>query len=163
MQISKNLERLAQSHGCVRKHADHKSTDAAAFEGSLSQGQIIACGGGCTEGSYTDCGGDRDRSLPKVWTKKNPTFYWDYCSCQSNSQMDHIIDHTRVGCSAIVGTDGKTCIFCYLNTKKVVEGPTMPRAGCPSKISYGPPRPVVPGCAGCAMARPDFGRSVNPI
>ena len=22
---------------------------------------------------------------------------------------------------------------------------------------------VVPGCAGCAMAHPDFGRSVNPI
>ena len=24
-------------------------------------------------------------------------------------------------------------------------------------------RPVVPGCAGCAMEHPDFGRSVNPI
>ena len=24
-------------------------------------------------------------------------------------------------------------------------------------------RGVVPGCAGCAMAQPDFGRSVNPI
>ena len=24
-------------------------------------------------------------------------------------------------------------------------------------------RPVVPGCAGCAMTHPDFGRSVNPI
>ena len=24
-------------------------------------------------------------------------------------------------------------------------------------------RPVVPRCAGCAMAHPDFGRSVNPI
>ena len=24
-------------------------------------------------------------------------------------------------------------------------------------------RPVVPGCAGCAMVHPDFGRSVNPI
>ena len=24
-------------------------------------------------------------------------------------------------------------------------------------------RPVVPGCVGCAMAHPDFGRSVNPI
>ena len=24
-------------------------------------------------------------------------------------------------------------------------------------------RPFVPGCAGCAMAHPDFGRSVNPI
>ena len=24
-------------------------------------------------------------------------------------------------------------------------------------------RPVVPGCAGCAMAHPEFGRSVNPI
>ena len=24
-------------------------------------------------------------------------------------------------------------------------------------------RPVVPGCAGCARAHPDFGRSVNPI
>ena len=24
-------------------------------------------------------------------------------------------------------------------------------------------RPVVPGCAGCAMAHPDFGRPVNPI
>ena len=24
-------------------------------------------------------------------------------------------------------------------------------------------RPVVPGCAGCAMAHPGFGRSVNPI
>ena len=24
-------------------------------------------------------------------------------------------------------------------------------------------RPVVPGCAGCAMAHPDFARSVNPI
>ena len=24
-------------------------------------------------------------------------------------------------------------------------------------------RPVVPGCAGCAMAHPDFGRSVNAI
>ena len=23
--------------------------------------------------------------------------------------------------------------------------------------------PVVPGCAGCAMANPDFGKSVNPI
>ena len=24
-------------------------------------------------------------------------------------------------------------------------------------------RPVVPGCAGCAMAHPDFTRSINPI
>ena len=24
-------------------------------------------------------------------------------------------------------------------------------------------RPVVPGCAGCAMAHPDFSRSINPI
>ena len=24
-------------------------------------------------------------------------------------------------------------------------------------------RPVIPGCAGCAMAHPDFGSSVNPI
>ena len=24
-------------------------------------------------------------------------------------------------------------------------------------------RPVVPGCAGCAMAHPDFGRSLNSI
>ena len=24
-------------------------------------------------------------------------------------------------------------------------------------------RPVVPGCVGCAMAHPDFGRSDNPI
>ena len=24
-------------------------------------------------------------------------------------------------------------------------------------------RPVIPGCAGCAMAHPDFGRSINPI
>ena len=24
-------------------------------------------------------------------------------------------------------------------------------------------RPVVSGCAGCAMAHPDFGRSINPI
>ena len=24
-------------------------------------------------------------------------------------------------------------------------------------------KPVVPGCAGCAMAHPKFGRSVNPI
>ena len=24
-------------------------------------------------------------------------------------------------------------------------------------------RPVVPGCAGCAMAHPDFGSLVNPI
>ena len=24
-------------------------------------------------------------------------------------------------------------------------------------------RPVVPGCTGCAVAHPDFGRSVNPI
>ena len=24
-------------------------------------------------------------------------------------------------------------------------------------------RPVVPGCAGCAMAHPDFDRPVNPI
>ena len=24
-------------------------------------------------------------------------------------------------------------------------------------------RPVVPGCAGCAMAHPDFGKPVNPI
>ena len=28
------------------------------------------------------------------------------------------------------------------------------------QVSY---RPVVPGCAGCAMAHPDFGISVNPI
>ena len=33
------------------------------------------------------------------------------------------------------------------------------------KIVQGVPvsRPVVTGCAGCAMAHPDFGRSVNPI
>ena len=24
-------------------------------------------------------------------------------------------------------------------------------------------RPVIPGCAGCAMAHPDFGRSADPI
>ena len=28
---------------------------------------------------------------------------------------------------------------------------------------YKQARPVVPGCAGCARAHPDFGRSVNPI
>ena len=30
----------------------------------------------------------------------------------------------------------------------------------PMLISF---RPVVPGCAGCVMVHPDFGRSVNPI
>ena len=30
-------------------------------------------------------------------------------------------------------------------------------------MKYIPYRPVVPGYAGCAMAHPDFGRSVNPI
>ena len=33
----------------------------------------------------------------------------------------------------------------------------------PALICAIPVRPVVPGCAGCAMAHPDFGRSVNPI
>ena len=34
---------------------------------------------------------------------------------------------------------------------------------CSSRLTYCEVRPVVPGCAGCAMAHPDFGRSVNPI
>ena len=36
---------------------------------------------------------------------------------------------------------------------------------CPESLNkiYVFYRPVVPGCARCAMAHPDFGRSVNPI
>ena len=33
----------------------------------------------------------------------------------------------------------------------------------PSDIQVKCTRPVVPACAGCAMAHPDFGRSANPI
>ena len=32
-----------------------------------------------------------------------------------------------------------------------------------SATAYSYLRPVVPGCAGCARAHPNFGRSVNPI
>ena len=46
-------------------------------------------------------------------------------------------------------------------TRALDEGPLTLRKGCENAISYS--RPVVPGCARCAMAHPDFGRSVNPI
>ena len=138
MQISKNLERLAQSHGCVRKHADHRSTD---LEAQLDDpnpdkyiAKIIQCDGGCRKTEWTDCGGDRDSSLPKVWTKENPTFLWDYCACQG-IHMRFIVQTTRVGCSAEVDTNGETCIFCYLNKKK--PPPYLPWAGC-TKTSIGP-------------------------
>ena len=119
LQISKNLEKLAQSHGFIRTHAEHKSTDKAALDDDPSKGErnyaaIISVS---KDGAYTDCGGDRKSSLPKVWTKKNPTFSWDYCACQ-NQDFKAILDHSRVGCSAEVGTDGSTSIFCYLNKKK---------------------------------------------
>ena len=34
---------------------------------------------------------------------------------------------------------------------------------CPPEFLLPKARPVVPGCAGCAMVHPYFGRSVNPI
>lgn len=123
MQIDKKLERLAQSHGCIKNHAEHKSTDAEALAVYGSYGAIIQCAnanGGCTEGAYTTCGGDRKSSLPKVWTKKNPTFLWDYCQCQ-NEHMKNILDHSRMGCSAAINSAGKPCIFCYLGKKKCCE------------------------------------------
>ena len=116
LQINEKLERLAQSHGCIKNHAEHKSTDdeAKAVFGSLAS--IIQCAnanGGCTEGAYTNCKGDRKLSKPKGWTKTNPTFFWEYCACQ-NKHMKDIADHTRMGCSAEINSDGKPCIFCYL-------------------------------------------------
>ena len=122
LQISKNLEKLAQSHGFIRTHAEHKSTDTAALDDDPSKGErnyaaIISVS---KDGAYTDCGGDRKSSLPKVWTKKNPTFLWDYCQCQ-NEHMKNILDHSRMGCSAAINSAGKPCIFCYLGKKKCCE------------------------------------------
>ena len=119
MQIIDNLEKLAQSHGCILEQADHKSTDKAAIEDDpgvdtdtgikVSRRDIYGCDDdGCEEGKPSNCGGDRNWSSPKVWTKKNPTFIWDYCSCLG--QMDPIMRYTRVGCSTEVKSDGKTCI-----------------------------------------------------
>ena len=132
LQINKKLERLAQSHGCIKNHAEHKSTDeeAKAVFGSLAS--IIQCAnanGGCTE-VYTDCGGDRKPSLP--WSKTNPTFYWDYCSCQ-NKHMTSIRMHTRMGCSAEINSDGKPCIFCYLGKE---QGPRLEFGSCANWDKY---------------------------
>merc|ERR1712127_846498 len=53
-------EKLAQSHSCVRTHADHRGTsaDQAALNDSDEHWRdgkkvsyIIACSGGCTEGN----------------------------------------------------------------------------------------------------------------
>jgi len=118
LQIDKKLERLAQSHGCIENHAQHQSTDDeawAVFGEGISF--IIQCGvGGCTDGVKTTCGGDRKISS-KGWTKKNPTFFWDYCSCQ-NQHMERIVRYSRMGCSAAINSAGNPCIFCYLGKNK---------------------------------------------
>ena len=52
LSVNKELERLAQSHGCVTDHSQHKSTDAAALRlssnangGSGRIASIIECSG----------------------------------------------------------------------------------------------------------------------
>ena len=120
---SLTLEKLAQSHSCVRSHSDHRNSwqDKKALKNDSSKrktlSSIIACVNGCKEGAYTTCGGDRPSSLPKVWTRKNPTFYWEYCKCQ-NKHYKAILDYTVMGCSATKRSHGEACIFCYLNGKK---------------------------------------------
>ena len=123
MKKSRTLEKLAQSHGCVRRHSDHRNSwqDKKALKNDSSKrktlSSIIACVNGCKEGAYTTCGGDRPSSLPKVWTRKNPTFYWEYCKCQ-NKHYKAILDYTVMGCSATKRSHGEACVFCYLNGKK---------------------------------------------
>ena len=49
---------------------------------------------------------------------------------------------------------------------KLGDGGAMSKGDPPCTTAQVPTaliRPVVPGCAGCAMAHPEFGRSVNPI
>ena len=46
---------------------------------------------------------------------------------------------------------GSPFFMCFVISKSLIED-VLPMY-----------RPVVPWCAGCAMAHPDFGRSVNPI
>ena len=55
--------------------------------------------------------------LADLVQQKNPTFYWKYCACQ-NKHYKAILDYTVMGCSAAKRSNGKVCVFCYLNGKQ---------------------------------------------
>jgi len=144
--IDEELERLARgdkvaglSNGakrkCVRSHFDHRDTDEEARQNDPSENKsaayIIACTGGCKEGQYTNCGGDRPSSLLSgsditAWTTRLPTYFWLYCKCQ-NKHYKTIVNYTRIGCSFERHYSGDRCIFCYLNGKKSGPEKSFPK------------------------------------
>ena len=102
LSVNKELERLAQSHGCVTDHSQHKSTDAAALRLSSNANNgygnieyIIECAG-------SPCPRGHDQG--SVWE--------DY-----RYQTEHynaILRNNVIGCASINAGSGRRCNFCYL-------------------------------------------------
>jgi len=97
------FEREAQALGCVKTHAQHKTTDNRLVRRYGNIESIIACSPyGCTEDATN-------------WSREKPAQIWKEYK-DVTRHYSHIINNNRVGCSA--EKEGRTfCVFCYLATK----------------------------------------------
>ena len=106
LMIDPRMEELAQSHGCVRTHADHSGSwqDDEILNKYFNIASIIACVGGCRESASN-------------WSRAKPAQIW-YEFRHQTGHYDTILNNNRVGCS--VEVSGKDyCVYCtFANQNK---------------------------------------------
>merc|ERR1712026_235179 len=98
--FNKRMEELAQSHDCIRKHADHIGSwqDKEILNKYRNIEYNIACIGGCPPNSSN-------------WSREKPVDIW-YEFRHKTGHYDTVLNNNRVGCSAVKSGDDY-CVFCY--------------------------------------------------
>ena len=88
--LVKRLEELAQSHGCVQSHDEHK--------GSWQDKEVL--------NKYRN----RANNIALTWNGKKPIQGW--YDDKSSGHYDAVVNNNRVGCSAVKGGPYGYCIYC---------------------------------------------------
>ena len=135
LRLDSRMEKLAQSHGCVRTHSDHQGTwqDKEILDTYYNRASNIACTGGCRESASN-------------WSKAKPAQIW-YEYRHQTGHYQAILNNNRVGCSAEV--DGKDiCVFCYFAKDNSRQGIVYSSPGFPAPLtaptSYSAPYTLFP-------------------
>ena len=100
LRLDKRMEQLAQSHGCVRTHADHQGSwqDKEILDKYHNIASNIAC-------APNPC-----RTSASNWSREKPAQIW-YEFRHQTGHYNNILQNNRVGCSAERLGD-EYCVYC---------------------------------------------------
>ena len=98
------MEKLAQSHGCITSHSQHRGTNADAAALQLASN---ANGGSGRIASIIECSGepcDAGHDHGSVWEDFR----------YKTNHYNRILENNVIGCASIDAGSGRRCNFCYL-------------------------------------------------